>query len=169
MYIQTISDRIGILKSTVLEEPVNPQVREKALQRLLVYTLLVSTMTNLVEASSDDLEMISKYGWSGVFSVVVQYEQEISNPEVQIPQSVVQDPDNIDEFNDGTIDRITDELGSVRKRADRVYRANVRKNSMHIRVYDDKGVYRAEIDSHNPSSDLSSAVKHFSQDLVSRA
>lgn len=124
-------------------------------------------MSQKINPTSQEMSMISEYGWNGVFSVIIQYEQRIDNPEVVIPQQYLPNPGEMNKFNNGVIDRISDEVGSFRKGADRIYRANVEKNSMHIRAYDDKSEFTAEIDSYNPSQGVPEAVKHVSEDIAS--
>lgn len=123
-------------------------------------------MAQKFSPNGQEMSMISNYGWSGVFSVIIQREQEMENPEVVIPQGVLQNPGEMEKFNDGVIDSISDELGSFRKGADRIYRANVKQDSMHIRVYEDKNQYRAEIDKYNPSEGVPQAVKHLVEDVA---
>lgn len=133
---------------------------------LLTYILLDESMTQQVALSDTDMSVISQHGWNGVFSVILQHQQEVQNPEIKIPRDIIKNPEGMDSFNDGIIDNITDELGSFRKGADRVYRANVSKNSMHIRAYEDEGIYTAEIDAYNPSEGIPEAVNHITEDIV---
>lgn len=123
-------------------------------------------MTNKFSPDGQEMSVISNYGWSGVFSVLIEREQQVENPEAVIPNDMLKDPGDLERFNGGLIDSISDELGSFRKGADRIYRANVKEDSMHIRVYEDSKEYRAEIDKYNPSEGIPEAVKHLTEDIA---
>lgn len=123
-------------------------------------------MSQKITPTSQDISLISKYGWSGAFSVLIQYEHNSDNPELVVPQDLLKDPSVSGDFNSGVIDRISDEVGSFRKGADRIFRANVDKNSMHIRAYDDDMEFTVEIDKYNPSQGIPEAIKHIEEDIA---
>lgn len=123
-------------------------------------------MSEKITPTGQEMSLISEYGWNGVFSVLIQYEQMADSPELVLPQDLLRDPSEFDKFNSGVIDRISDEVGSFRKGADRIFRANVDENSMHIRAYDDDMEFTAEIDSYNPSQGIPEAMKHVKEDIA---
>lgn len=119
-----------------------------------------------IQLDKQSIQTIKQHGWEGVLALFCVRSDDPEDAIMEIPRIMIKDPMSDECFNSGTIDRLTDELGSFRKGADKIFRANVSQNSMHIREYEDKGIYHVEVDAYNPNSGLPEAVNHLVQDVV---